>query len=97
MANTGNKSKCAGIKRPQFLGCFNNAIYCIISFQQYPVTHLTASQNTINYKRPVRLKVERFAVNVPEEGRGEFGDFRGHRRMVEVSVSWEVSASLKKF
>jgi hypothetical protein len=78
MAKTGNKRKCSGIKRPQFLSSFNNAFYCIVRFQQYPITHLPSPQNTINDKRPVRLKIKGFAVNVPKEGGGEFGDFRGH-------------------
>jgi hypothetical protein len=78
MAKAGYKRKRPRIKCPQFLGRFNNSLYRVIRFQQQPVTYLPTSQDTIDYKGPVRFKIKAFTVNVPKKGGGEFGNFRGH-------------------
>jgi hypothetical protein len=49
-------------------------------------------ENTLNDQGLILLQVERFEINIPEECRGEFGNFRRHGKRAVNSEKLAVSS-----
>ena len=65
--NGADKRKSFGLKRPQLLGCIDNAFKSIIIHQMLPILILAVLQHSLNDERCIDSRIDRIPIHIPKD------------------------------